>query len=103
TPLAAPDGVGDPAEGAALNDEGKALIDDGRPEEAVPVLQEAVQSFPEDTTDVNYAYSLFNLGNALRLAGRPDEAIPVLERRLEIPNQRSAVREELELARTDAE
>jgi len=102
-PLAASDGVGDPAEGAVLNDEGKALIDDGRPEEAVPVLQEAVQSFPEDTTDVNYAYALFNLGNALRLAGRPDEAIPVLERRLEIPNQRSTVRRELALARADAQ
>ena len=67
------------------------------------MLQQAVQSFPEDTSDVNYAYALFNLGNALRLAGRPEEAVPVLERRLEIPNQRSAVSAELEAARAAAE
>ena len=52
---------------------------------------------------MNYAYALFNLGNALRLANRPAEAIPVLERRLQIPNQRPAVRRELSLATAAAE
>ena len=50
------------------------------------------------STDLTYAYALFNLGHALRLAGRPEEAIPVLEQRLEIPNQTGAVRRELEAA-----
>lgn len=99
----APSGENDPALGAVLNDQGKALIDQGRPEEAVPVLQRAVAAFPPGTDDVNYAYALFNLGNALRLANRPAEAIPVLERRLQIPNQRPAVRRELSFATAAAE
>jgi tetratricopeptide (TPR) repeat protein len=99
----APSGENDPALGTALNDQGKALIDQGRPGEAVPVLQRAVAAFPAGTDDVNYAYALFNLGNALRLVGRPAEAIPVLERRLQIPNQQPAVRRELALARAAAE
>jgi predicted Ser/Thr protein kinase len=101
-PLFATDGPGDPARGADLNEEGKALIDQGEPEQAVPVLQEAVQSFPEGSSDIQYAYALYNLGNALRLSGRPEEAITVLERRLEIPNQRGVVRAELRRARAAA-
>jgi eukaryotic-like serine/threonine-protein kinase len=85
--------------GAALNDQGFALIQAGRHDEAIPILQRAVDSFPEGTGDLNYAYALFNLGNALRLAGRPEEAIPILEQRLQIPNQTGVVRRELELAR----
>ncbi|HEV2791158.1 MAG TPA: serine/threonine-protein kinase, partial [Solirubrobacterales bacterium] len=61
----------DPERGSALNEEGFALIQAGEYEAAVPVLEEAVASFPEGTEDVNYAYALFNLGNALRLSGRP--------------------------------
>ncbi len=87
---------------AALNDEGFALIQQGDYEGAIPVLQQAVDSYPEGSTDLNYAYALYNLGNALRLAGRPEEAIPVLEQRLEIPDQTSTVERELELARQDA-
>jgi eukaryotic-like serine/threonine-protein kinase len=92
----------DPAAGAALNDEGYSLIQEGRYEEAVPVLQRAVRSFPEGTTDINYAYALFNLGNALRLSGSPQEAIPILKERLQIPNQTDTVRAELAAARTAA-
>ena len=66
------------------------------------MLQRAVDSFPDGTDDINYAYALFNLGNALRLAGRPDEAIPILEQRLEIPNQRGKVKRELAAARAAA-
>jgi len=93
---------GDPASGAALNEEGYALIQAGEPEAAVPVLEEAVASFPEGTEELNYAYALFNLGHALRLSGRPDEAIAVLEQRLQIPDQTSTVEEELEAARAEA-
>ncbi len=91
---------GDPA---ALNDQGFALIQEGRYEEAIPVLQQAVDAYPEGSEDLNYAYALFNLGNALREAGRPDEAIPILEQRLEIPNQTETVQAELDLARKEAE
>jgi tetratricopeptide (TPR) repeat protein len=92
----------DPARGAALNDEGFSLMNAGRYDEAVPKLQEAVNSFPPGTDDINYAYSLFNLGKSLRLAGRPDEAIPILEQRLQIPNQQDTVQRELDLAKQQA-
>jgi eukaryotic-like serine/threonine-protein kinase len=88
--------------GSSLNEQGYALIQAGEYEAAVPVLEEAVGSFPEGTEDLNYAYALFNLGHALRLSGRPEEAIPILERRLEIPDQTGTVEEELEAARAEA-
>jgi eukaryotic-like serine/threonine-protein kinase len=92
----------DTALASALNEEGFEMIQGGSYEEAVPVLEEAIRTFPPDTEDINYAYALFNLGNALRLSGRPEAAIPVLERRLEIPNQTEAVRSELLAARSEA-
>jgi serine/threonine-protein kinase len=101
-PAPAPAEEADPATGAALNDQGFALIQEGRYDEAIPVLEQAVRSFPEGTGDLDYAYALYNLGNALRLAGRPEEAIPVLERRLEIPDQTETVQRELDLARAEA-
>ncbi|HEV2856932.1 MAG TPA: serine/threonine-protein kinase [Solirubrobacterales bacterium] len=88
--------------GAALNEEGYSLLQNGEYEAAVPVLEEAVASFPEGSEDINYAYALFNLGHALRLSGRPEEAVPILEQRLEIPDQTSTVEAELEAARSEA-
>ena len=85
-----------------LNAEGFSLINQGRAAEAVPILRQAVDSYPEGSTDLNYAYALYNLGNALRLSGHPEEAIPVLERRLRIPNQLSTVATELARARAEA-
>jgi eukaryotic-like serine/threonine-protein kinase len=90
------------ATGAQLNDEGYSLIQQGRYDEAIPVLRRAVASFPSGTTDINYAYALFNLGNALRLAGKPQAAIPILERRLQIPDQTDVVQRELDAARAAA-
>jgi tetratricopeptide (TPR) repeat protein len=102
-PSVAPESAGeDPELGAALNQEGFELIQAGRPEEAVPVLEAAVRAFPPGSEDVDYAYALFNLGNALRLSGRAEQATPVLERRLEIPNQTATVRKELDAARQEA-
>jgi serine/threonine-protein kinase len=92
----------DPARGAQLNSQGFDLMNQGDYDGAIPVLQQAVKSFPPGTSDLNYAYALFNLGKALRLAGRPDEAIPILEQRLKIPNQTGTVRRELELAKQQA-
>jgi serine/threonine protein kinase len=87
---------------ATLNAQGFELINEGRPAEAVPILRRAVAAFPEDSTDLDYAYALYNLGNALRLSGHPEQAIPVLERRLQIPNQTSTVAAELARARAEA-
>jgi eukaryotic-like serine/threonine-protein kinase len=102
-PPPAPTATGaDPASGGSLNEEGYELIQAGLYEEAVPVLEEAVNAFPADTTDVDYAYALYNLGSALRLSGRPEDAIPVLEQRLEIPNQTEVVQRELAAARRAA-
>jgi eukaryotic-like serine/threonine-protein kinase len=88
--------------GAQLNEEGYSLIQQGRYAEAIPVLRRAVASFPQGTTDLNFAYALFNLGHALRMAGDPEEAIPILEQRLEIPNQTQTVQSELDAARAAA-
>jgi tetratricopeptide (TPR) repeat protein len=92
----------DPARGAELNDQGFSLMNQGDYDQAIPILQQAVDSFPPGTSDLNYAYALFNLGKSLRLAGRPDEAIPILEQRLQIPNQTDVVQGELDLARQEA-
>jgi tetratricopeptide (TPR) repeat protein len=90
------------ATGAQLNDEGYSLIQQGRYAEAIPVLRRAVASFPRGTTDIDYAYALFNLGHALRMDGRPGQAIPILERRLQIPDQTATVQRELDAARAEA-
>jgi len=92
----------DSATGAELNDQGFDLMNQGRYAEAIPILQRAVDSLSADTSDLTYAYALFNLGKSLRLAGRPDEAVPILEQRLKIPNQTETVRQELELAKQQA-
>jgi len=92
----------DPALGSSLNQQGFEMIQSGRYEEAVPVLEEAVQAYPPESDDVEYGYALFNLANALRLSGRPEEAIPILERRLQIPDQIDVVREELSTAESEA-
>jgi serine/threonine-protein kinase len=94
-----------PADGrsaAALNDQGFRLMNAGRYQEAIAPLRQAVATFPEDSTDLTYAYALYNLGRSLRLAGQPEEAIPLLERRLRFDNQRAVVERELAAARRAA-
>ena len=91
-----------PADGPGLNDRGFALMNEGRYEEAIPLLEQAVASYSGFSTDLGYAYALFNLGRSLRLAGRPADAVPILELRLQIPNQQGTVRRELALARRAA-
>src|SRR5205085_4894135 len=88
--------------GSQLNDQGYALIQEGRYSEAIPILRRAVSAFPDGTTDVNYAYALFNLGHALRLAGDPKAAIPILEHRLRIADQTGVVAQELASAQPPA-
>ena len=69
---------------------------------AVPILQKAVASFAEDSTDIDYAYALYNLGKALNRSGNAAAAIPYLEKRLNWSNQRGVVKQELRLARQNA-
>ena len=68
----------------------------------MPILQEAVASWPDDSRDINYAYALFNLGQALNRSGRPEEAIPYLEKRLTWDDQREEVQAELDDAESKA-
>ena len=92
----------DPARGAELNDQGFALIQQGDYAGAVPVLQEAVASWPQDSRELTYAYALFNLGQALNRSGRAAEAIPYLEKRLTWDDQTDTVQAELDDARRNA-
>jgi eukaryotic-like serine/threonine-protein kinase len=96
------EGSFDPARGAALNEEGFALMQQGDYAGAVPILQDAVASWPEDSTDINYAYALYNLGTSLNRSGNPEEAIPYLEKRLNWNDQRETVQAELDLAKRKA-
>jgi tetratricopeptide (TPR) repeat protein len=101
-PAEQPTGGGDPASGVELNDQGYALMQQGNYEDAVPILQQAVASWPEDSTDINYAYALFNLGKSLNRSGDPEAAIPYLEKRLQWDDQRETVQAELDLAKRNA-
>ncbi len=97
-----PTGSYDPARGATLNDDAFVRMRQGDYAGAVPILQEAVKLFPPDSTDIHYAYTLYNLGKSLRQVGRPSEAIPYLEKRLQWSDQSETVQRELDLARQQA-
>ena len=88
-----------------LNDQGFALIGQGKPNDAVAPLQRSVEAFRAQGRkgDIGYAYALYNLGNALRLSGRPAEAIPFLQERLQVSNyKRGIVKKELKTAQQQA-
>jgi tetratricopeptide (TPR) repeat protein len=91
-----------PARGIALNEQGFELMKRADFAGAVPVLRRAVASWPEDSTDLDYAYALYNLGTSLNRSGQSAEAIPFLEKRLNWPNQRGVVKKELKDARKNA-
>jgi eukaryotic-like serine/threonine-protein kinase len=89
----------------ALNNTGFALIQQGKPSDAVAPLQRSVSAFRTQgrTSEIDYAYALFNLGNALRLSGQPAAAIPYLQERLRISNyKRGVVKKELQTAQKQA-
>jgi len=90
------------ASGPDLNTQGFELMQQGRFEEAVPILQQAVATWPEDSRDIEYAYALFNLGKSLTEAGNPAAAIPYLEKRLTFEDQRKTVEKELRRAQKAA-
>ena len=100
TANATPPATSDPS---ALNDQGKSLIDSGRPAEAIPVLQRALAAFPPDQrSSIVYAYALFNLGDAYLKSGQPSKAIPYLQQRLNWNDQRDVVSAELQQAKQQA-
>jgi serine/threonine-protein kinase len=81
-----------------LNDEGFALNRQKRYTQAVPLLQRSVEAFRAQgrTTELGYAFALYNLAYALARTGHQDAAVPLLEERLRISdNQRDVVRREL--------
>ena len=89
--------------GSQLNARGYKLLQSGDFAGAVPILQRAVAAFPQGSTQIDYAFALFNLAQALNASGRPAEAIPLLERRLSFSdNQRPVVEKELQSARAKA-
>jgi serine/threonine-protein kinase len=83
---------------AQLNDEGFALIRQERYTEALPLLQRSVEGFRAlgDTSELPYAYSLYNFAYALARTGHEAQAVPLLEERLRVSDdQRNVVRREL--------
>ena len=90
------------ASGSDLNAQGFQLMQAGRYAEAVPLLQRAVATWPEDSQDIEYAYALFNLGKSLSESGNPAAAIPYLEKRLTFKDQRGTVMRELKRAQRAA-
>jgi len=88
---------------SALNDQGKSLIDSGRPGDAIPILQQALAAFPPDQrSSLTYAYTLFNLGDAYLKSGQAAKAIPYLQQRLRWNDQRDVVEAELQQAMQQA-
>ena len=93
----------DSARGIELNNKGYALLQQGDVAGALPKLRRAVASFPEDSTEIDYAYALFNYAQALRLSGDPAAAIPLLEKRLTFSDFKvDEVKAELQAARQAA-
>jgi serine/threonine-protein kinase len=103
TPTATPDEGGGDTSGSAsqLNDRGFRLSQAGDFDEAVPVLQAAVERCGDSERLNPCGFALYNLGVALRRSGRADEAVPILEQRLERfgDNSSKDVARELRLAR----
>jgi serine/threonine protein kinase len=87
---------GDPQ---ALNAQGYQLLQSGNEQQAVPILERAVNACNGDPSQLTCAYAMYNLARALRLSGHPSQAVPWLEKRLQNPDQRATVERELALAR----
>jgi hypothetical protein len=99
------------ARAAAVEAHGHALLVNGSPAAAIPVLHEAIAATgegaaacvqPRGPNCFTYAYALFDLGRALRLSGDAAAAVAILEARLRINDHRGIVAAELALAREAA-
>jgi tetratricopeptide (TPR) repeat protein len=86
------DGVS-PEEAAALNDDAFALMQDGRWEEALPLLRRALPALLGSYSSgfPNEAYTEYNLGKTLAELGRCEEALPHLERSERLQGEREPI------------
>ena len=82
---------------ADLNDEAFALMQDGRWEEALPLLERAVPALRGTySDDFRYeAYAEYNLGRTLVELGRCDDAVPHLERSRDLQGNHPEIRDAL--------
>jgi len=68
---------------------------------AIELQRQAIQML-EGSNRPEYWYAYYDLGVALMRSGRPDEAIPYLEKRLQFPENRGVVKQELRRAQAAA-
>jgi tetratricopeptide (TPR) repeat protein len=88
-------------EGARLNLQGHALIKQGKYQEAVSTLHQAVETFPENTENIEYVFAQYNLAHSLRKIGKSDEAIPYLKRCIAYDSHNQMFQKELQAAQRD--
>jgi serine/threonine-protein kinase len=96
-PTPAPANAVSVEQAADLNDEAFALMEDGRWEEALPLLERAVPALRDTySDDFRYeAYAEYNLGRTLVELGRCDDAVPHLERSRDLQGNRREIRDAL--------
>jgi serine/threonine-protein kinase len=90
-----------PASGAELNDQGFALMNEGRYEEALPLLQQAVEALrgTYSADAPQEAWANYNLGFTLLALGTCAEAIPFFDYSASLQGERK----EIKRARREAE
>jgi len=97
--MASPQQTGiDEQKGAELNMKAHKLITEGRYAEAIPMLEQALKTFPKNSTAPAYKFVLYNLGHSLRRVGRTKEAVPYLDRCVKIDSEWEKARTELQIA-----
>jgi tetratricopeptide (TPR) repeat protein len=92
----APSTGGDPV---SENDRAYALMNEGRYDDALPLLQDAQQQL-DGQGNLAEAYTDYNLGFTLTQLGRCDEALPYLERSKALQPGRKEVLDAIKQART---
>ena len=98
-PIPPPAAGADPAQGAALNDQAYDLLtNQGDPEGALDLYEQALAQFPEEERTVEafarypeYAYALYGYADSLLQVGRADDAVAVLKERRRFADQRDTV------------
>jgi len=100
TPVSAPlqQTVIDEQKGTELNIQAHQLITERRYVEAIPILQQALKTFPRNSTALAYKFVLYNLGHSLRRVGRAKEAVPYLEQCIKMDPAWEKAHSELQIA-----
>jgi hypothetical protein len=93
-----PDGTPATKDLAALNERGHALSQAGDYAAAIPPLRASVDGYRNAgrTSELGFAYALFNYASALNRSGDPAAAVPLLRERLQYDDQPGTVRKELD-------